>query len=233
MKKEKPVRLRGRGFGIIRGFLKIFIRKTKVVYLGEPIKGGSIILSNHVGKTAPLAIELYLNTPFRFWGTYEMNEGLVSVYKYLSDVFYPIKMHWNKTCAKLFCLIAAPLTNMFYKGLNLISTYPDGRFKKTVTESVDTINLDRSIVLFPEDSTVGYFDVLKGYYGGFVVLANACYKKGIDVPIHVAYFKKQDRLFIVDKPIMYSELVKQGLTRDQIAEKLCNRANELKDLKLD
>ena len=113
MKKEKPVRLRGRGFGII--------------------KEGSIILSNHVGKSAPLAIELYLNKPFRFWGTYEMNGGLVSVYKYLSDVFYPKKLHWNKFCAKIFCLIAAPLTNMFYRGLNLISTFTDGRFKKTIT----------------------------------------------------------------------------------------------------
>ena len=82
MKREKKFRQkRGRCFGFWKGFLKIFIRKPKIVYLGKEIDRPSIILSNHVGKTAPLTLELYFETPFRYWGTYEMNGNLKSVYK--------------------------------------------------------------------------------------------------------------------------------------------------------
>ena len=37
--------------------------------------------------------------------------------------------------ARLFCLLASPLTFLFYKGLNLISTYKDSRLKITLEES--------------------------------------------------------------------------------------------------
>ena len=68
----------------------------------------------------------------------------------------------------MFCLIASPLTNLFYKGLNLISTYPDGRFRNTIKESLTAINNGENVVIFPEKSTNGYQANLEGFYGGFV-----------------------------------------------------------------
>ena len=44
------------------------------------------------------------------------------MYKYQTRVYYHEKKHWNLHLARLFCLLASPLTNLFYKGLNLIST---------------------------------------------------------------------------------------------------------------
>lgn len=227
--KEKKDRLRGRGFGILTGILKIFIRKPKFVYIGEEIKEGSIILSNHVGKSAPLTYELYLKTPFRFWGAHEMNDGLKALYKYQSEVFYHQKQHWNIHAARAFCLIAAPLTYIFYKGLNLISTYKDARCKYTIQESVKTLKKNRSVLIFPEDSTEGYFDTLRGFFPGFVLLSRTCLKKGIDVPIYVTYFRKKDKTVIVDKPIMFSQLVAEGKSQEEIAQQLCDRANIIKD----
>ncbi|MBQ8761753.1 MAG: 1-acyl-sn-glycerol-3-phosphate acyltransferase, partial [Clostridia bacterium] len=200
--------------------------------LGEEIKDGSIVLSNHVGKTAPLKLECYLKKPFRFWGAHEMNEGFKALYKYQSEVFYHQKQHWNLTKARIFCCVAAPLTYMFYSGLNLISTYKDVRFRKTIDESVETLEKNQTVIIFPEDSSEGYLDELKSFYSGFVVLANTCYKKGMDLPIYVMYYRKKEKTFVVDKPILYSELIKEGVDKDKIAEKLCNRANELKDIKI-
>ena len=39
--------------------------------------------------------------------------------------------------------------------------------------------------------------------------------------------------FIIDKKLMFSELVNSGLTQEQITEKLCNRVNELSELTFD
>ena len=129
--------------------------------------------------------------------------------------------------ARLFCLIASPLTNLFYKGLDLISTYRDGRFLKTLRESVQAIEKGENIVIFPEDSTNGYLEQLEGFHAGFVALAEACKRKGIDVPVYVAYFKKKERKYIIDKPIRYSELCANGESKEAIARRLVERCNEL------
>ena len=72
--------------------------------------------------------------------------------------------------------IASPLTNLFYKGLNLISIYHDGRLRKTIEESITAIKDNgENIVIFPEDSGEGYSDELKGFYAGFVLLQYVIY----------------------------------------------------------
>jgi len=62
---------------------------------------------------------------------------------------------------------------------------------------------------------------------GFTALANLCLKKGIDAPLYVAYYRKKDRVYVVDKPVRLSELLVDGVSREEIAEKLCARCNEL------
>ena len=202
-------------------------KKPKFVYLGEEVGTGGIILSNHEGTDSPMSLELYFDKPIRMWGAYEMNSGVVKMYKYQSRVYYHEKKHWNLHLARLFCLIASPITNLFYKGLNLISTYRDTRFRRTLRESIDALKEGYNIVIFPEDATKGYLAELEGFFQGFVMLAELCHRRGIDVPIYVTYFKKKDLVYMVDAPILYSELIKDGATREQIAKRLLDRCNEL------
>ena len=225
--------VRKKWFELLKKLMRVFIKETKFVYLGEKIDTNSVILCNHVGTKAPLAWELYGNIPFRFWGAVEMNSGLISMYKYQSRVFYHEKKHWNIHLARLFCLIASPLTNMFYKGLELISTYHDIHFKKTIDESIETLKNGKSIVIFPEISDKGYLDELEGFHHGFAMLCSVLIRKGIDVPITVAYYKKNEKNYIIDKPVMLSELFVEGISREEIAINLCNRCNELGKMSLE
>lgn len=214
-------------FRKLKGILRLFIKEPKFVFLGEKMQERAFFLSNHVGASAPLALELYAERPFRFWGTYEMNSNLGVVYHYLSYTYYHKKHHWGLWPARFFCLIAAPLVWLFYRGLNLISTYPDMRFRNTIRESIKVLKEDQSIVIFPEHSAEGYFDELTLFHSGFVLMAEKCLKAGMDLPIFLAYYRKQDRRYIVDKPIRISELLKLGKTREAIAEHLRVRCNEL------
>lgn len=227
LKKNKDVKNRKWWFRGLKKIMKLRYKEPKFVYLGEEIKDGSIVLSNHEGTDAPMSLEIYLDKPMRFWGAHEMNSGLVELYKYQTRVYYHEKKHWNLHLARLFCLIASPLTNLFYAGLDLISTYKDTRFKKTINESLEAIKNGQSIVVFPEDSSNGYLAELEGFYAGFVMFAETCLKRGIDVPIYVSYFKKEERIYVIDKPVMYSELSKNGESRKEIADKLRIRCNEL------
>ncbi len=230
MSKPSYKDIRKPWFRVIKKIMRLFIKESEFVYLGEKISEPTIILSNHVGTAAPLAWELYGNLPFRFWGASEMNSGLISLYKYQTRVFYHEKKHWNLHLARLFCLIASPLTYMFYKGINLISTYHDIRFKHTVSESIEALDSGKSVIIFPEISDKGYLDVLEGFHQGFTVLGSILLKKGKDVPIAVAYYKKSERRYIVDKAVRLSDIFKSGASREQIAKQLCDRTNELGQL---
>ena len=230
--KHKLKRLRPRWFRVVKCFLKIFVKKPKFIYLGDEIKQPSLILSNHVGSKGPLLLELYLKTPFRFWGTYEMNSNIFKVYSYLSKIYFHQKKHWPLFLSRIFCVIAAPLLWVFYRGLNLISTYRDYRFRNTIKQSILEVQNNRSIVIFPEDSSNGYHDKITKFFAGFMFFAKTCYKQGIDLPIYVAYLKKKTKEFIVDKPVLYSELLKLNLLPQEVAEMLCNRMNELSSIEI-
>ncbi len=207
-------------------------KRPQFVFLGDKVDASSVILSNHVGTDAPLSLELYFDRPIRFWGAYEMNSGLCKLYKYQTRVYYHEKKHWNLPLARLFCLIASPLTYIFYRGLRLISTYHDVRFVKTLNESLDALREGDNIVIFPEDSSEGYLDELKGFYAGFLVLAEHAYRVGIDTPIYVSYFRKRDLVYFFDAPVYYSKLHESGKTREELAEELVARCNALGKLEL-
>ena len=219
-------------FKCVKAILRLFIKKPRFVYLGEEIKENSLVLSNHVGASAPLTLECYFPHPFRFWGTYEMNSSLKEVYKYLSEVYFHQKKHWKLFPAKLFCIIAAPVAYLFYRGLTLISTYRDHRFRTTLKESIKTLEAGASLIIFPEDSSRGYFNTITGFFSGFVTLAGICHKKGMDLPIYLSYLRKKEKIYVVDKPIYYSDLIATGMDKYQIAEVLRQRCNELGTMQL-
>ena len=202
-------------------------KKPEFVFLGEKFSHGGIILSNHVGTDAPMSLELYADVPLRMWGAYEMNYGVIKTYGYLSKVYFHQKKHWNLFLARLFCIIAAPVSSMFYKGLNLISTYRDARFVKTIRESIEAIKQGENVVIFPEVSDKGYLKELEGFHAGFVMFADTCLKRGIDVPIFVSYYKKKENKYIFDQPILFSKLKEEYKTKEQIAKYLLDRCNNL------
>ncbi len=223
----KPIKKRKAWFRTLKQMMKMRYKMPAFIYLGERFQNGSIILSNHEGTDAPMSLEIYNNGPLRMWGTYQMNSGLIKMYKYQTRVYYHEKKGWNLHLARLFCLIASPLTNMFYSGFNLISTYNDARFLRTIRESEEAIKKGESVVIFPENSTNGYLAELEGFHPGFLLLAETLLKHGVDTPIYVTYFRKSDKVYVIDKPVQYSQLVSQHKTRESISEALRLRCNEL------
>lgn len=223
---------RKKWFTAVKAIVKLFVRKPEFVFLGEAPGPGSIILSNHEGASGPLTLELYARLPIRFWGTYEMNTDFKTAYRYQTNIYYHQKKRWNIHLARLFCLIATPLTRMFYIGLELISSYGDVRLRSTFRQSIDILKKHQTLVIFPEVSDRGYFKVLTGFYPGVSMMLEQCRRNGLNVPVYVAYLNKETRKFIFDAPKSVDELLEEGLSRADLAEKLCNRCNELGKMQL-
>lgn len=215
------------GFRLYKGFLKLFKTKSLFVDLGDGSCQAGIMLCNHVSTKAPLSVELFMDKPTRMWGAHEMNRGIIKTYKYQTRVYYHEKKGWPLFPTRIYCLLASPLTSLFYTGIDLIETFRDVRFYKTISQTYETLKKGVNVVIFPEDSTNGYLDELEGFHDGFLVALEYCYKKGLDVPVYLTYFCKQNGIHIIDKPVMYSELIKDGESREQIAKRLLDRTNEL------
>jgi hypothetical protein len=94
--------------------------------------------------------------------------------------------------------------------------------------SIDVLDFGMPVMIYPEDSDNGYFDVLTAFHPGFVVLANKYYKKtGEDLPIYPVYYSLKMRLLIIDKPIYMQKLVKEGKDKFAIAEVYKEAVNKL------
>lgn len=224
----KPKQKRKWYFRLLKRIMRIRYKEPTFVYLGEHIGNGAVILSNHEGTDAPMAMEIYLDRPLRMWGAAEMNSGLGKLYKYQTNIYYHEKKHWNIHLARLFCLIASPLTYLFYSGLDLISTYRDINFVKTVRESLETIESGDNVVIYPEVSDNGYLAELEAFHGGFSTFADIARRKGIDVKTFVSYYRRSDNVYIIDAPVMYSKLHERfGGSKKKISRWLCDRCNEL------
>lgn len=219
---------RTKGHRVYANILKIIAWKPKFIFLGGEIEDGSIILSNHVGMKAPVTLEAYFKKKMRFWGTYEMNSGLKSVYKYLSTTYFHDKKHKPKFLAKIIGFIGSPFANGFYKGMNLISTYRDTRFKSTLVESIKTLQENTTLVIFPEDSHDGYHDTLTKFYPGFLMLSEQMFRRGKDTKIYLSYLNKKKHQYVFSKPYMYSELVAEYPDREELCKVLCDKTNELR-----
>lgn len=216
-----------RWFKAVKRIMRIAFKRPEFIFLGEEIQPGSIILSNHEGLKSPMSLELYGQFPVRFWGAHEMNTSLKPAYWYQTHIYYHEKHHWNLTVARLFCLIATPLTRMFYKGLRPISTYGDVRLKNTLNESVDTLRDGPCVVIFPEKSDKGYLKELEGFHSGAVMLFKYCQQHGINPKVYVSYMQKERGRYVFDAPVTVEELLALDLSREDLAQKLCARCNEL------
>ena len=221
-KKPQPV------WRVFKPLLSPFFRVKNVEFLGEKFPEKCIIISNHNNKKGPMVFEHSLPTYHVTWGAYQMLGSYKMRFRYLRDVLYIQKNHMGKFKATLKASFEALFSIYFYRGMKVLPSYPDARFRRTLQYSIDCLDSGRSISLYPEDSNQGYFDEMTHFFPGFVMLAQQYFKKtGEDLPIFPAYYGRKKKKIVVGKPLYVQDFVKQGLDREQIADKFRLEVNQL------
>ena len=221
-KEKQPV------FSLVRRILQLFFKRPRIIHFGEKIGEPAIVLCNHLAMKGPVINELYLPVPTIKWGAGEMLGDYKMRYQYLRNVFYMQKKHYGAVGATLLAAVCAAVSKYFYKGMNVIPTWHDGRLINTIRHSINVLKNGSSVLIFPENSDRGYHDVLTEFHAGFVTLAECYYQKTKrDIPIYPVYYHKKKNVMAIGQPLYVQELVKQGLKRAQIAEKFRNIVNGL------
>lgn len=227
-KKSTPAKRKQPFFSFVKRILRLFFKRPRIIHFGEGIGQPSIVLCNHISLKGPMINELYLPVPTIKWGAGEMLGNYKMRYRYLHDVYYRQKMGYGPVKATLLAAFSATFSKYFYKGMNVIPTWRDGRLINTVRRSIAVLKGGASVLIFPENSNEGYKDILTEFHAGFVTLAECYYQKTKqDIPVYPVYYHHKKKVLAIGAPMYVQDLVKQGLSRAQIAERFRNIVNNL------
>ncbi|MBQ9071460.1 MAG: hypothetical protein IJY23_08990 [Clostridia bacterium] len=219
--KKQPI------FSFVKKILRIFI-KAEVELHCDSVPDKAIIVTNHSAKMGPLALELYYPKFHITWGAHQMLGNYKSRFLYLRDVLYIQKLGKKKFPSTIKAAFEACFSKMIYKGMKILPSYTDGRFLYTIRSSIQALDAGISVMVFPEDSSEGYFDELTSAFAGFVALAEQYYNKtGEDVPVVPAYYHKKSKKIIIYPALSVKDLKAEGLNRYQIADKVKDIINSI------
>lgn len=200
------------------------------MFCGEAIQDGSIIVGNHCNMKGPVVYELYLPAFTAKWGAGEMLGNYKSRFFYLRDVYFMQKRGYGKAFSSFLAFFEAFFSIYFYKGMKLLPTWRDARFAKTVSDSIEVLKDGTSVLVFPENSSEGYKEVLTEFFPGFVMLAERYFKRtGRDAPVYPVYYSGKDNKMVIGKPHYVQDYKTRGYSREQIAEALRLEVNALYD----
>ncbi len=234
VKKERPYKLPNPkkkmwSYGILKVVIRMLNKKPQIINLAGEIEDKSIILVNHSAKSGPPALDVHFPKKAAKWGAHQMLDYFPERKAYLRDILYIQKLGKKPGFGTSFKATLMAMLNLWpYKGMWMVPTYPDGRLMKTLRYSTQLLDQNVPIMVFPENSNEGYKDVLTEFFPGFVMLAEKYYRaKGIDLPVYPCYYSLKKRILIIDKPMYVQDMVKEGLTREQIAQRYCDAVNAL------
>lgn len=218
----------GKLYTFLSSVFKVFMKKPQIVNLNETLVEQAIFVSNHSAASGPFTLSIYFPILFRPWGVYHMCFGYRKRWIYLYNTFYQQKLNYGKVKAFFLATLMGLVTGIAYQAMNVIPSYEDGRLIRTLKDSIAHLEKRQAVLVFPEDSSRGYYDVLTHYHPGFVFLSEQFYKKNkIDLPVYSVYYNKKDNAFIIDKPQFLTKLFSEEKTRAEIAIMFRDRANEL------
>lgn len=221
-KRKQPV------WRVVKTILKPFFKAKAVEFEGEKFPDKCIIVSNHNNKKGPMVYEVSLPVFHASWGAYQMLGSYKDRFHYLRDVLYIQKNGLSKARATSKAWFEALFSIFFYRGMKILPSYPDARLRKTLQYSMAMLDSGAAVSVYPEDSSAGYFDEMTKFFPGFVALAQAYYKKtGEDVPVFPVYWGRKNNKIMVGKPLYVQDMVKEGLDKEQIAERFKDEVNRL------
>ncbi len=221
--RRKPI------YKVFQQVMKLLYRKPTIINLAGELADKSIVVANHSAKSGPPALDMYYPKFTVKWGAHEMLGNYSSRKAYLRDILYIKKCGKKPGFATSFKAgVMAFFSLRIYRGMRIMPTYQDGRFATTLRNSVQVLDANMSVMVYPENSNNGYKDVLTECFPGFVMLAEKYYRqKGEDLPIYPVHYSIKKRIMVIGKPLYVQDMVKEGLDRYQIAQRYCEAINQL------
>lgn len=197
-KKNKPLFYR-----MCYRLIKFFYLKYEVV--GEVKKPGSVIVANHAQVHGPLGYYFYFPGKKKIWVIGEMFNRK-EVTEYAMEDFWRHKSKYTKWLYKLFSItIFAPIGSYLFNAADTIPVYKDGRLRLTIRKTIETLDEEKNVIIFPEYREP-YNDIVNKFQLHFVDAVKSYKKKtGRNLYFYPTYICRDLKKILIGEPILFDE----------------------------
>jgi len=235
MAKEKKFKVKKRfkwSDMVIHGLVRLFNRKPEAIInlSGAPLPKQCVLLGNHNGSKGPITFRLFIRDVYMTWSAHQMCERFCSRYNYLYHTFYRQKYGYGRLKSFIKSVLLGFVAPWVYSYGGVFPVYYDNRLVKTYKYSIEIIENNVPVLIFPENSNEGYTDILEQFWPGYLTLPKMYYKKhGIDLPVYCLRYDKDPKRITIGKPMYYNELAKTH-TDEEINKMFLDYMNSLKNV---
>lgn len=213
-------------YKIIKGCIYLFYKKMKVVGLKSAPKKQVIFVANHSQMNGPIACELYMPKNCYIWCAGEMM-NLKEVPGYAFRDFWSQKPKWTHGFYKLLSYLIAPVAVCIFNHARTIGVYHDMRLKSTFKTTIQMLQEDKTILIFPEKD-VKHNNILYQFQENFVDVAKLYYKKtGIELAFVPMYIAPNLKKMYIGKEIYFNNENKIEEERHRICTYLSDEITDM------
>lgn len=226
------VRKEDRGFNkFLTKAVRIFKRPADIVNTEDaPLEHKAIFVSNHCGAKGPFN----LTTAFRkidhkimTWSSWETGGNFRERWNYFYHIFYRKKLHYSRPRAWISATLFAPIYPVVFRYAGLIPVYRGTKIKTTYEYTMQALDEDVSVIIFPENSENGYDELPAEFRRGFLLAARLYLKtRGADIPIYPVYYCPGRKKAYIGEPLYYGEL-SECMTENEMCEEFVRRIHAL------
>lgn len=213
-------------YKIIKGLVRIFYRKMKVVGLENLPEKNAIIVGNHTQMNGPICGELFMPENCYTWCAGEMMH-LKEVPAYAFSDFWYQKPKCLQPFYRFLSYLIAPLAACIFTNARTIAVYRDMRIMSTFKETLKTLENGRNVLIFPEKDEK-YNNILYTFQENFIDVAKLYYKKtGISLTFVPMYIAPKLNSMYIGKGIRFESINKIEEERKRISDYLSDEITKI------
>ena len=205
---------------------RLITPKRKMIMKEEPTEP-CVFVGNHSGTIGPLNVTYNFPIPHKPWVIDILFDKTVNENYIFHDFFFGRSVKAKKFL-RFFSKIVANTIPPMLEYIGVVKASKNVlNMRKTIKDSVDTLQNGESIIVFPEsfDSYSPYINVL---HWGFTSIATRYYKTtGKLLKFYPMYIPPKQKVILIGEPVQYDETNDPHAERERIATELARRIDEL------
>ena len=210
----------------IKYLVKIVYPRIEVIGTENLPHEAAVIVANHAQMNGPIACELYFPGKRYAWCAGQMMH-LKDVPSYAYEDFWSRKPRFSRWFYKILSYIIAPLSVCVFNNANTIGVYRDSRIISTFKNTVNKLQEDANIIIFPEHD-IDCNHIIYEFQDRFIDVARLYYKRtGKELNFVPMYIAPKLRKMYLGKPIRFCASNSMESERRRICDYLMTEITEI------
>ena len=206
--------------------MRLFYPKFEVIGRENVPDEPCVIIGNHSQLHGPIVCELYFSKNFYTWCAAPMTK-LKEVPAYAYKDFWSQKPKILRPFYKVMSYLIAPLSVFIFNNARVIPVHRDRRIVSTFRGSVEKLQNNVNIVIFPEQDKK-HNNIVYDFQEGFVDVARFYYRRtGRELSFVPLYIAPKLKKIYFGKPIKFSSDTPIEQERRRICDYLMNEITDI------